>query len=324
MVKFRRFIYVCIIVIGCGSIHPITTVEHTDLTEGTDGQRINVFPAPVVESVGWRNLSSAAVDDVDEEFQIAIYSDRKPFHLFRISNSKKNPGGSVLFWPFDGSSDSAVPEENMREYLSTICEEFERVGPYEYCLPKFNSNNNWENTYNNLIQRNIWTMPDGSAFESSTTNPDDGELWGMVFQVRKGMYFRTFSHENPDLYNGTSEALDVLSVAAQLRLIANNFVPPINYNTYAGVTNGLRGSEFIPCGVNETWRFDANLTELMTKKGMPTVTQQQDQLLFQVKVSGVLRDEWYSNRRTTGFTKIITPNEVSEVRVVSDTSCVTQ
>lgn len=161
MVKFRRFIYVCIIVIGCGSIHPITTVEHTDLTEGTDGQRINVFPAPVVESVGWRNLSSAAVDDVDEEFQIAIYSDRKPFHLFRISNSKKNPGGSVLFWPFDGSSDSAVPEENMREYLSTICEEFERVGPYEYCLPKFNSNNNWENTYNNLIQRNIWTMPDG-------------------------------------------------------------------------------------------------------------------------------------------------------------------
>lgn len=127
----------------------------------------------------------------------------------------------------------------------------------------------------------------GSAFESSTTNPDDGELWGMVFQVRKGMYFRTFSHENPDLYNGTSEALDVLSVAAQLRLIANNFVPPINYNTYAGVTNGLRGSEFIPCGVNETWRFDANLTELMTKKGMPTVTQQQDQLLFQVKVSGV-------------------------------------
>lgn len=321
MTLSRGVIWLCIIVVGCGSIHPITTVDHTDLTAGADGLRINEFPAPVVEALGWQNLASAEVENVDEEFQIAIYSESKPFHLFRISNGKKDPGDTILFWPNDGSSDRAIPKENMHEYLNTICEDFMQAGPYEYCIPKFNKSNDWGSIYNNLIQRNIWTMKDGSEFDANSSRTSDGELWGMVFQVRKGMLYRTFSHENPDLYSGTSETLDVLAVAAQLRLIANNFVPPINYNTYAGITNGLRGSVFKPCGVNEQWRFDANLTELMSKKGMPTVSQQQDGFLFEVKVSGVLRDEWYTNRRTTGFSKIITPIDVSSVSIASDTVC---
>ncbi len=321
MVVQRGVIWLCIIVVGCGSVHPITTVNHTDLSAGTNGLRINEFPAPVVDALGWRNLSSAEIDNVDEEFQIAIFSETKPFHLFRISNSKKDPGNTVLFWPNDGSSDLAAPEENMHEYLNTICEDFKQVGPYEYCIPKFNKSNDWGKIYNNLVQRNIWTMKDGSEFEDNHSDIFVEEKWGMIFQIRKGMYYRTFSHENPDLYSGTSETLDVLAVAAQLRLIANNFVPPINYNTYSGITNGLRGSVFKPCGVNEQWRFDGNLTELISEKGIPTIARQQDGFLFEVKVSGVLRDEWYTNRRSTGFSKIITPIEVSSINIVSDTVC---
>ncbi|MBO6794022.1 MAG: hypothetical protein JJ895_08930 [Balneolaceae bacterium] len=312
-------LFIGLIAIGCGSTHPITTVEHTDLSAGIDGQRINEFPAPIIEALEWNNLSSAEETSVDEEFQIAIYSETSPYHLFRISPGKKNPGDAILFWPLDGSSKSAVPEKNMHEYLSTICDEFERAGPYEFCIPKFNSGNDWGRTYTNLEQRNIWTLPDGSQLESSPA--EDGQLWGMVFQIRKGMYFRTISHENPDLYTGTPEALDVLAITAQLRLIANNLVPPINYNTYSGITNGLKGSAFIPCGLNEQWRFDANMTDLISSKGIPTVIEQQNELLFQVKVTGMLRDEWYANRRSTGYTKIITPVEISEVSIVSDSTC---
>ena len=324
MTLSRGVIWLCIIVIGCGSIHPITTVDHTDLTAGADGLRINEFPAPVVEALGWHNLASTEFENVDEEFQIAIYSETKPYHLFRISNDKKNPGETILFWPFDGSSNSAVPEKNMHEYLVGLCDKFEQAGPYEYCIPEFSKNNSWGNIFNNLVQRNIWTLQDGAEFETNNSKDASGTLWGMVFQIRKRMLFRTFTHQNPDLYTGTSESLDVLAIAAQLRLIANNFVPPQNYNTYSGITNGLKGSTFKPCGTNENWRFDANLTDLMSRKGMATVAEQQDELLFQVRVAGTLRDEWYSNRRSTGFSKIITPYEVSEVSVISDTVCAAQ
>ncbi len=312
-------LFICLLAIGCGSTHPITTVEHTDLSAGIDGRRITEFPSPIVEALEWKNLSSADATNVDEEFQIAIYSETSPYHLFRISPGKKNPGEVILFWPLDGSSKSAVPEKNMHEYLSTICDEFERTGPYEYCAPKFNSGNDWGRIYSNLVQRNIWTLPDGS--EIATSQAEDRQQWGMVFQIRKGMYFRTISHENPDLYNSTAEAFDVLAITAQLRLITNNLVPPINYNTYSGITNGLKGSAFIPCGLNEQWRFDANLTDLISSKGIPTAVEKQDELLFKVKVAGMLRDEWYANRRSTGYTKIITPVEISEVSVVTDTTC---
>jgi hypothetical protein len=112
-----------------------------------------------------------------------------------------------------------------------------------------------------------------------------------------------------------------MAMAAQLRRIAVNFTPPQNYYTYLGITNGTRGSAFIPCGSDETWRFNGDIPELASSNGLPLIIAKQDSIQFLVKLEGTVRDEWYAQRNNTGFTKVITPVQINSLTVTSATRC---
>ena len=114
------------------------------------------------------------------------------------------------------------------------------------------------------------------------------------------MNYRTFSYNNPDTYASTAEALDIMAMAAQLRQIAVNFSPPQNYYTYLGITSGVKGSAFVPCGSDEIWRFNGDISELTNQNGLPITFVDQDSIRFLVKVEGTIRDEWYAQRNNTG------------------------
>jgi|GEM_PF-6276162 len=317
--KFWGFFLLVGITLGCSSPHPITEAPYIDLSTGVDGVVIEAFPAAVVDSLGWTNLASAGVRKFGEEFQIAIISDTKPFHLFRISKSRKNPGETVLFWPIPDESDALTPEQNMQQYLNGMCEEFEVAGDYEYCVPKFSREANWARTFSILNDRNAWSAPDGSVLEQDSEITEKN--WRLIFQARAGRNYRIYEYRNPEMYRNSEEAVDVLAISAQLRQIANNFTPARNLDVFTGITTGVKGSEFIPCGSNERWRFDGELSELINENGLPFQIEEQDSLRFLLKLDGTLRDEWYAQRSTTGFAKILTPSHINSFSVTSATSC---
>lgn len=285
-----------------------------------DGVRLEEFPTAIVDSLGWNDLPSAAMTKFGEEFQIAIQSDQKPYHLFRISENRRNAGQTILFWPKPPFSEALAPEENMQDFLTGMCEEYYEAGDYEYCIPLFSREVNWKSIFGTLTANDIWSNPDGATFE---TRSDSAEIsWKMTFQIRAGMNFRTFQHENPDNYVTSGEAIDVMLIATQLRSVANNFTPAKNYDIYTGITSGVKGSAFQPCGLQEQWRFDGDMASLISESGLPINVEEQDGLRFYVKVEGNIRDEWYAQRNSTGFTKIITPVHVNSIRITSADTCV--
>lgn len=305
--------------IGCSSTHPITEAPYINLEQGVDGVRLNGFPTAIVDSLGWNDLPSASATKFGEEFQIAIQSDQKPYHLFRISSARKDPGQTILFWPKPEMDQVTSPNENMKDFLQGMCEDYLEAGNYEYCIPQFSRDVNWGTYFSNMVNQNIWSMEDEASFEMSSDSTVSD--WKMVFQIRSGMNFRTFRHTNPDGYQYSGESVNVLAIAAQLRQIANNFTPAKNYDVYRGITSGEKGSTFQPCGLNEQWRFDGEISALITESGLPIQVQDQENLRFLVKVEGSIRDEWYAQRNSTGVTKIITPVHVNSISVTSARSC---
>ncbi len=315
----RGFTIFLLLGLACGSAHPITEAPYINLEQGVDGVRLDEFPTAIIDSLGWNDLASAENRKIGEELQIAIKSDIQPFHLFRISNGRKDPGETVLFWPKPDYQIGLNPDRNMRDYLNGMCDDFNIAGIYEYCIPQFSREANWKSTFSNLVNRNIWSIPDGVEFEENMEESSNN--WSMIYQIRAGMNYRTFQHNNPDSYISTAQALDIMAMAAQLRQIAVNFTPAQNYNIYEGITSGTKGSAFIPCNSNETWRFDGEIAQLTSKFGLPITVVEQDSIRFFVKLEGTIRDEWYAQRNSTGFTKVITPAQINSLSVTSASRC---
>lgn len=316
---YRRLSIFLLLGLACGSAHPITEAPYISLEFGVDGVRLDEFPTAIVDSLNWNDLASAELKKFGEEFQIAIRSDTEPYHLFRISDSRKNAGETVLFWPKPELALGFDPDENMRDFLNGMCDEFQEAGEYEYCIPQFSRDANWKSTFSNLTNRNLWSIPDGVEFEGETEELSSD--WSMIFQIRAGMNYRTFKHSNPDSYTSTEEALDIMAMASQLRQIASNFTPAQNYNIYEGITSGTKGAEFYPCGSTETWRFDGDISELTNENGLPITVLEPDSIRFLVKLEGTIRDEWYAQRNNTGVTKIVTPVQINSLVVTSASRC---
>ncbi len=305
---------------ACRSAHPITEApSYTDLKQGVDGVRLDDFPSAIIDSLEWKDLPSTDTRKVGEEFHIAIKSDQKPYHLFRISKSRKNPGETILYWPKPEVQLGMEPDDNMRDYLNGMCEEFFTAGEYEYCIPLFSKEVNWKGIFGSLVNRNVWSVADGVAFQSDSA--DINSSWSMIFQVRSGSNYRTYQHSNPDNYTVSEETTDIMAIAVQLKNVADNFTPAQNYDVFTGITSGVRGTGFKPCNSEETWRFNGNISELISESGLPINLTEQRNLNFLLKVEGTIKDEWYAQRNNTGFTKVITPVHVNSVQVTSATEC---
>ncbi|MCG8374607.1 MAG: hypothetical protein MI700_13780 [Balneolales bacterium] len=303
---------------GCGSSHKLSSVEYTDLGQGSAGFVHPEFPAELADSLGWGSLASSEYDKVKEEFRIAISSESYPFHLFRIQSGRRIKGESILYWPKAGTVDVFNVPTNMADYLKGTCDEIRQTQNFEYCFPILTNEIDWGVAYDNLERNNIWTLPDISAMDIEASEDRSG--WTIHTQVRLGDYYRSFHHISPDQYGGSAEALNILAVSSQLRIITSSFSLPQNFNTYQGITSGVRGAEFVLCDNSEVWRFNADLSELLTENGYPTISQGQDSLLFFVDVKATVRDEWYA-QRANGFSKVITPSEVNSFSMVSTTTC---
>ena len=175
---YRWLSIMIILWMACGSVHPITEAPYINLEQGVDGVRLPEFPTAIVDSLNWNDLASAQLRKFGEEFQIALKSDAIPYHLFRISGSRKNAGETVLFWPKPELEIGLEPEQNMCDFLNGMCDEFKEAGDYEYCIPLFSRDADWKGAFSNLINRNIWSSADGVEFEENTE--DVKSNWSMV------------------------------------------------------------------------------------------------------------------------------------------------
>ena len=278
------------------------------------------IPEEITETLNWGTLSDPDLENVKEEFRITLTSASIPYHIFRVVHRKKVRGESILYWPKELDLNHTIaPQRNMEEFLSDTCKEIHQTENYEYCIPELSKNIDWSPVYNMLVQRNIWTLPDETDMQfvsNESSNP-----WEIYIQTRYQNYYHSYNHTNPDQYGGNLQALDLLAITAQMRQIASSFTPAQNFNTYQGITTGIRGSDFIPCDIDEVWRFNARLDELIAKNGITAQFEGQDSLLFFVNVQGSVEDEWYAQRESSGYSKVITPVQINNIELVKSVNC---
>ena len=304
---------------GCSSTHPITEAPYTDLNGGVDGVRLDDFPHSIIGSIEWADLASPNVHSIDEEFQIAVKSNQPPHYLFRINNEEKDTVETILYWTKYEGQLALRADKNMQDHLSGTCEEFKNAGIYEYCIPQFSKATNLNNIFSNLVNFNIWTLPNDLEFDELEREMYTN--WSIMYQIRAGMNYRSFQHNNPDTYVHSTEALNLMAIDTQLKQIAMRLIPADNHNIYKGITSGIEGAVFKPCNNNETWRFNGNIADLGYKNGFPMSVLKADSVRFLVKLEGTVQDVWISQRNSTGFTKVISPISINSLTTTSATEC---
>lgn len=309
---------VVIYVYGCSSTHPIMEANPIDIATSQPVEQ--VIPEELVEALGWGVLSDPAQEKVNEEFRVSFSSASIPYHLFRIQNEKKIQGAIVLYWPKSRNVRHTVtPEQNMEVFLAGTCDEILETELYEYCHPELRVEPNWGRLYEVLVSNQIWTLP--TAEEIEPVEEESSNPWEMSLETRYQNYYRSMTHSNVDKYQRGEHKLHLLATSAQLQLIAESVSPAANYNIYQGVTNGLRGADFYPCGSDEVWRFNGDLSKTMSESGMAIEIEGQDSLLFFINITGHLQDEWYALRESTGYSKLIFPTSINNLELVHSTEC---
>jgi hypothetical protein len=306
-------------VIGCTTVHPITEVPYISLEFGVDGVRLDDFPRSLIDSLQWNDLASAELSSVSEELHIAIKSDFPPYYLFRMSNEKNSYGDIILYWPKPDQYMSLTPNKNMHDHLKGICKEFNNAGIFEYCVPETSKLTDWNKTFKYLEHLNIWTL--GDNYEFDAYDIENNLQWSLIYQVRAGMNYRTFRHDNPDYYVPTDKALNVMKIVDQLNRVVSDVKKPDNYDLYEGITSGTVGATFKPCNNDEVWRFNGNIASITSSNALPIKVTHADSLRFLVKLEGTVQDEWVAYRNNSGFTKTISPININSIVVTSATEC---
>ncbi|GAB5410624.1 MAG: hypothetical protein BalsKO_29890 [Balneolaceae bacterium] len=317
------FLSIIVSLVGCKSSHKLTGTDYIDLSKGTEVTGGTQFPIEIAADLDWGNLSSDTLNRVREEFRIALISETEPFHLFRIYTKKRGvTGEAVLFWRKKRAMERTNTHENMKQYLKGKCDTFFETDNFGYCKPIYVIEPNWRKLHSNLEARNIWQISDQS--ELGLEQLPDSNIWVMTTQVRLGDYYRNYSHSNPEKYPAGDEKINILGILTQLQNTANNEYKPENFNVYSGITNGKKGASFTLCDESEVWRFNASLEELILSSGYPAKVTVQEEQYFYITISGVVEDEWYGNRSTSGFERVINPLEINSLYTVAKKECPAQ
>ena len=317
--KFVSPLIFLVFVQACSFSHKLTDTDYSDLATGEEPRRSAYFPNEIAEELGWGDLASDMLKNVNEEFRFTLKSDFEPYHLFRISRTRKVKGESVLFWAKNNLHDATNPHKDLKKYLKERCTDFYEAQNFEYCLPNYLKEPNWEAVYSNLEVGNVWKIPDQSQLEIES--PPDSNRWVMDVQLRLNDFYRLYTHTSPEFYVGQIDAIDIMAIVVQLQLVVTSQTKPDNFDVYSGITSGAVGSSFTLCDKSEVWRFDGDISRLLNLGGVPSHSYNTEDAMFYVVVSGTVDDEWYSNRKSSGFLKTLLPKEVNEISVVSNNKC---
>ncbi len=318
--KAVYLIILALLVFNCKSTHKLTGTDYVDLSTTERGVSSPYFPQQIADSLGWGDLSSATLGKVKEEFRVTLISEIEPFQLFRITKGKRVHGESILYWAKGIGSNELSHHENMKLYLKDRCTEFYETVSFGYCIPLYETEPDWGKIYSTLDSRNIWTLPDQSEIPDLAA-PDSNE-WVLNTQVRLGNYYRTYTHTTPGRYLSQMEQGASLGIIiVELQRLVQNQQEQDNFNTYTGITSGVKGSSFTLCDGSEVWRFNASLEELLSSTGYPLQITEQEDLQFYITVSGTVIDEWYRSRAYSGYSRQITPTEVHGLEIISRNTC---
>lgn len=304
---------------ACSSSHKLIGTDYVDLSARSALITTTSFPTEIADSLGWGDLSSGTLTNVNEEFRFVISAKYEPFQLYRIHKGKNIEGELILFWSKRNTVNVSNPQSEMKQYLKEKCDEFYQTQNFEYCRPTFKVKPEWKNVYNSLESRNIWQIPDQSELEVEIAS--DSTTWIMEVQVRLDNYYRSYTHTSPDQYTGLASTIDIKGVVSQLQILNSSLINSDNFNVYRGVTNGSLNSPFLLCGEKETWRFNGVLEELASESGIPTLIESSEDSYYLVTVSGTVEDEWYGNRDNSGFMRVINPSELNQISILSSFKC---
>lgn len=319
MKKYIAWVVFGSVIYGCSTSHKLTGTNYVDLANGGQMQVDENFPTEIAGALGWGDLASDTLENVVEEFRFSFTSEFEPHHLIRVSKERNVTGSMVLYWRKKENINLLEPYKNMKQYLKGRCSAIYTTERYEYCIPNFKVEPNWGQVYSRLETRGIWVRPDQTdlALESLP----DSNIWVMNTQVRLGDYFRTYTHTSPEQYAGLNGESNLLGIISELQTISNIQESPDNFNSYVGITSGKVGSKFFLCSETDTWRFNAEMEDLVNRSGLPNKIDYSTDGLFYVTISGTVQSVWYTNRNNNGYEKEITPSEIHSIRVVSKREC---
>ena len=309
-----------IFVWSCKSSHKLSKMNHIDLTESSYTYSED-YPKELADSLAWFDLVDSKLGRKEKEvIRIWINSWNEPNIFISITKTKKGAKGeSVFYWRLN-SSNSDVKHQQMKLFLRGRCSEVKRTDSYGYCIPKYQNQVNWEEVYNTLEQRGIWSAKGIDEIEVESL--PEGNIWEMGIQLRVGnRYFRTYTHRNPEKYRALEDGGKAYAIATTLQQVPENYEPSTELRTFRGVTVGKRNSVFRPCGSSEQWSFDGNLEDIMRSKGMSIRIEKSDSTFFLIEALGVLNQNWYTSVGEQNFNKVFTIKDVGRIDPLSINNC---
>jgi hypothetical protein len=303
---------------SCGSTHKMSKVEHVVLPT-TLLSSPRAFPQEIADSLGWGAMYEGTLGAEEEEFRVVLSSPISPYHALRIKKTKDIEGAYILFWEKNLAIDVESPQHNIRWFIEGECKDFKETAQFEYCIPEWFEEPDWQQVYQKFDQSDIWTLePADSLVRDSLSLEDE---WVLHVEARVENYFRRYQHLSPDTYEMSSTSSDVLNMVAQMKALRDATIQRDNFNVYRGYMKGPSGPEFVLCDESETWYFDGHLEDLVVTSAYPVLIDGASEQHFYVELRGQVRDQWYTEWLDQSYTRVIIPDEINEIQLISGPRC---
>lgn len=303
---------------SCGSTHKMSKVEHVVLPT-TLLSSPRAFPQEIADSLGWGAMYEGTLGAEEEEFRVVLSSPISPYHALRIKKTKDIEGAYILFWEKNLAIDVESPQRNIRWFIEGECKDFKETAQFEYCIPEWFEEPDWQRVYQKFDQSDIWTLePADSLVRDSLSLEDE---WVLHVEARVENYFRRYQHLSPDTYEMSSTSSDVLNMVAQMKALRDATIQRDNFNVYRGYMKGPSGPEFVLCDESETWYFDGHLEDLVVTSAYPVLIDGASEQHFYVELLGQVRDQWYTEWLDQSYTRVIIPDEINEIQLISGPRC---
>lgn len=318
-IAYGVFVWVIMLMYsGCGSTHKMSKVDHVVLPS-------YILPAPraipeeIADSLGWGLISEGSFEEDEEEFRLALSSPIRPYHGLRIHKTKELDATYLLFWEKNPRVDVRAPQRNVRWFIEGECEEFYETRNYEYCIPEWFEEPDWDGLYEQFDEQGIWTLEPADSLVRDTVSFED--RWYIHIEARVSQYYRRYEYMSPDTYAASRVPNAVLSMVSQMRSLRDATFQRDNFNVYRGYMKGVAGPEFVLCDESETWYFNGNLEDLVVTSAYPVVIENAEEQYFYIEARGQVRDEWYTEWFDQVYTRAFDPDEINEIRLISGPQC---
>ena len=303
---------------SCGSTHKMSKVEHVVLPT-TVLSSPRAFPQEITDSLGWGAMYEGTLGAEEEEFRVVFSSPISPYHALRIQKTNDIEGTYVLFWEKNSAIDVESPQRNIRWFIQAECKDLKETAQFEYCIPEWFEEPDWQRVYQKFDQSDIWTLEPADSLVRDSLSVED--QWVMHVETRVENYFRRYQYLSPDTYEMSSTSSDVLTMVSQMKALRDATIQRDNFNVYRGYMKGPSGPEFILCDESETWYFDGHLEDLVVISAYPVLIDEASEQHFYVELRGQVRDQWYTEWFDQSYTRVIIPDEINEIQLISGPRC---